>query len=117
MRLIPRRAVAQGALPGRVGFIKFDPATKTLLSFNGIDFDRNQDPKVWKFAEGNGIVSAQLLLSLHGPVSYGETPDGGAVVITDDHDGGTFALPYKETSSKGAPPVRARAAKKRPQKR
>jgi GH25 family lysozyme M1 (1,4-beta-N-acetylmuramidase) len=96
MRLIPRRAVAHPAFEGRIGYIKFDVAKKTLVSFNGIDFDRRQDPKVWKFTQGFGLVSAQLLLPVSSELSYGETPDGTAVVITDDHDGGTFALPYKQ---------------------
>ena len=96
MRLIPRRAVAHPAFEGRIGYIKFDAAKKTLVSFNGIDFDRRQDPKVWKFTQGFGLVSAQLLLPVSSELSYGETPDGTAVVITDDRDGGTFALPYKQ---------------------
>jgi hypothetical protein len=96
MRLIPRRALAHPKFAGRVGYIKFDPASKTLTSFNGIDFDRNQDPKVWKIVEGFGVVAAQLQLPARGPLSYSESPDGSAVIVTDDRDGGTFALPYRE---------------------
>ena len=96
MRLIPRRALAHPKFAGRVGYIKFDPESKTLTSFNGIDFDRNQDPKVWKIVEGFGVVAAQLQLPARGPLSYSESPDGSAVIVTDDRDGGTFALPYRE---------------------
>jgi hypothetical protein len=99
MRLIPRRAVAHPSHSGRIGYIKFDPNTKTLTSFNGIDFDRHTaDPHVWKFAQLGDVVTAQLQLPVRGPLSYAETPDGRAVVITDDHDGGTFALPYLEVA-------------------
>ena len=54
MRLIPRRAVAHPKFAGRVGYIKFDPASKTLTSFNGIDFDRHQDPKVGRSSRASG---------------------------------------------------------------
>jgi hypothetical protein len=96
MRLIPRRAVAHPAFAGRIGYIMFEPTTKTLTSFNGIDFARNADPHTWKFTEAFGLVTAQLLLPVSDRLSYAESPDGSAVVITDDRDGGTFALPYKE---------------------
>ena len=50
----------------------------------------------WKIVEGFGVVAAELQLPVRGPLSYSETPDGSAVIVTDDRDGGTFALPYKE---------------------
>jgi hypothetical protein len=96
MRLFPRRAVAHPTHPGRIGFIRFDPASKTLIAYNGIDFDRNQPANVWNIATFGEVVIAQLLVPAAGPLSYGESPDGRAVIIADDHDGGTFALPYKE---------------------
>jgi hypothetical protein len=96
MRLIPRRALARPPADGRIGYIKFEPSTRTLMAFNGIDFDRSHNPAAWKITDGANVVSAQLQFALRGPLSYAETPDGTAVVITDDSDGGTFALPYRE---------------------
>jgi GH25 family lysozyme M1 (1,4-beta-N-acetylmuramidase) len=91
--LVPRLAVPTlPTPPGRVPHIRFDRATKTLLSF-GYDFVR--DTPGWSISEGFGLVVATLTLPTQGPnadLDFAETRDGRAIFIAARGDFGTFQL-------------------------
>lgn len=95
MILIPRRAVAHPAFAGRVGFLTFDPASKTVTSFNGIDLE---EPEGFTVTRGFGCVVARLTEPTEGQLNFAENADGTAVVITAAGDGGTFTLPYTQVA-------------------
>ena len=95
MILIPRRAVAHPAFAGRDGYLTFDPTSKTVTSFNGIDL---QEPTGFKITRGYGCVVAVLTEPTNGTLDFAETADGTCVVITASGDGGTFRLPYAQVA-------------------
>lgn len=87
-------------VPGRDAFVTFDPATKTLFGFNGVEWSTSADPKVWSInddwpANAKSLTAtAKLLLPTNGNLGYAIKADGSAIVITADGDGGTFELGF-----------------------
>jgi GH25 family lysozyme M1 (1,4-beta-N-acetylmuramidase) len=93
--LVPQRALPTLPVPsGRVPHIRFDRATKTLLSF-GYDFVRTRAQ--WDFSEGFGLLFARLTAPTQGEnadLDFAETRDGRSIFIASKGDFGTFKLRY-----------------------
>jgi hypothetical protein len=97
--LVPRLAVPTiPTPPGRVPHIRFDRATKTLVSF-GYDFVRTTPG--WTLSEGFGLVLVKLTLFTQGvdaDLDFAETRDGRAI-YRGEGDFGTFLLPYLKVTA------------------